>query len=95
MRILLVPDCVRVWDNARIATMNPNLPGLGVIEPGAIAARGEKILFVGPAGELPAFPNCERIDCQGAWITPGLVDCHTHLPFAGWRAQEYGARRLT
>jgi imidazolonepropionase len=92
MRILLVPDRVRVWDNARIATMNPNLPGLGVIEPGAIAARGENILFVGPAGELPAFPNCERIDCEGAWITPGLVDCHTHLVFAGDRAAEFEMR---
>ena len=85
-------DRVRVWDNARIATMNPRLPGLGVIEGGAIAARGEQIVFVGPAGELPAFTSCARTDCQGAWITPGLVDCHTHLVFAGDRAAEFEMR---
>ena len=85
-------DRVRVWDNARIATMDPRLPGLGVIEGGAIAARGEQIVFVGPAGELPAFTSCERTDCQGAWITPGLVDCHTHLVFAGDRAAEFEMR---
>ena len=85
-------DRVRVWDNARIATMDPKLPGLGVIEGGAIAARGKQIVFVGPAGELPAFTSCERTDCQGAWITPGLVDCHTHLVFAGDRAAEFEMR---
>jgi imidazolonepropionase len=87
-----VPDRVRVWDNARIATMDPTLPGLGVIEGGAIAARGEQIVFVGPGRELPAFADCERTDCQGAWITPGLVDCHTHLVFAGNRAAEFEMR---
>ena len=85
-------DRVRVWDNARIATMDPKLPGLGIIEGGAIAARGEQIIFVGAAGDLPAFPSCERTDCQGTWITPGLVDCHTHLVFAGDRAGEFEMR---
>ena len=85
-------DRIRVWDNARLATMDPAREGLGVIEGGAIAARGEKIVFVGPGKELPALPNAERVDCQGAWITPGLVDCHTHLVFAGDRAAEFEMR---
>ena len=85
-------DRIRVWDNARLATMDPAREGLGVIEGGAIAARGEQIVFVGPGKELPALPNAERVDCQGAWITPGLVDCHTHLVFAGDRAAEFEMR---
>ena len=85
-------DRIRVWDNARLATMDPARAGLGVIEGGAIAARGEQIVFVGPGKELPALPNAERVDCQGAWITPGLVDCHTHLVFAGDRAAEFEMR---
>jgi imidazolonepropionase len=87
-----VLDRVRVWDNARLATMDPEREGLGVIEDGAVAARGEQIVFVGPGKELPALPNAERVDCQGAWITPGLVDCHTHLVFAGDRAAEFEMR---
>ena len=85
-------DRIRVWDNARLATMDPAREGLGVIEGGAIAACGEQIVFVGPRKELPALPNAERVDCQGAWITPGLVDCHTHLVFAGDRAAEFEMR---
>jgi imidazolonepropionase len=87
-----VLDRVRVWENARLATMDSARNGLGVIEGGAIAARGEQIVFVGPGKELPALPNAERVDCQGAWITPGLVDCHTHLVFAGDRAAEFEMR---
>jgi imidazolonepropionase len=87
-----VLDRVRVWDNARLATMDPGREGLGVIEGGAVAARGERIVFVGPGKELPALPSAERVDCQGAWITPGLVDCHTHLVFAGDRAAEFEMR---
>jgi imidazolonepropionase len=87
-----VPDRVRIWDNARLATMDPRKPGLGIIEGGAVAARGERIVFVGRADELPSFHDAVRIDCEGAWITPGLVDCHTHLVFAGDRAAEFEMR---
>jgi imidazolonepropionase len=80
---------MKVWRNARLATLNPRLPGLGVIEDGAVAADGERIVYVGPGADAPAG---EAIDCEGRWITPGLIDCHTHLVHAGDRAHEFELR---
>ncbi|WP_309090475.1 imidazolonepropionase [Phenylobacterium sp.] len=80
---------MRVWRNARLATLSPRLPGLGVIEDGAVAAEGERIVYVGPSADAPAG---EAIDCEGRWITPGLIDCHTHLVHAGDRAHEFELR---
>jgi len=64
--------------------------GLGVIEHGAVAATGDTITYVGPDAEAP--DAAEIIDCDGRWITPGLIDCHTHLVHAGNRAKEFEAR---
>jgi imidazolonepropionase len=81
----------RVWLNARLATMTGN--GLGIVESGAVAAKDGRIAFAGPAKDLPTgWDAAERIDCQGRWITPGLVDCHTHLVFGGDRAHEFELR---
>ena len=84
----------RIWRNARLATMSPSLPGLGVVDGGAIVARAGRIVFAGPAAEVPAalMPDAEIIDCEGRWITPGLIDCHTHLVHAGNRANEFEMR---
>lgn len=84
----------RLWTNARIATLDPSLPGLGVIEGGAILAEGERIVWVGAMGDLPAGAggDAERIDLEGRWITPGLIDCHTHLVHGGDRAREFEMR---
>lgn len=82
----------RIWRNARLATLAPVLPGLGVIERGAIAARNGRIIYVGPEEGLPTKIAAETIDCEGRWITPGLVDCHTHLVFGGNRAREFELR---
>ncbi|WP_029349643.1 imidazolonepropionase [Bosea sp. 117] len=84
--------CDRVWRGARIATLAPEAAGLGVIEGGVIAARDGRIAYVGPADAAPAFEAGETIDCEGRWITPGLVDCHTHLIFGGNRAHEFELR---
>jgi len=67
------------------------------IEDGALVTQGERIVWVGRTGELPMpwrsdASGAERRDLGGAWVTPGLVDCHTHLVFAGTRAKEYGER---
>jgi imidazolonepropionase len=78
----------RLWTNARLATMTGD--GLGVVEHGAIAAQGGRIAFAGPAADAPAAG--ETIDCGGRWITPGLIDCHTHLVHAGSRANEWAMR---
>jgi imidazolonepropionase len=80
----------RVWTNARIATCSAGAEGLGVIEYGAIAATGGRISFVGPAKDAPGAN--EVIDCGGRWITPGLIDCHTHLVHGGNRAHEFELR---
>ncbi|MEI9849859.1 MAG: imidazolonepropionase [Sphingomonas sp.] len=78
----------RLWTNARIATMAGD--GLGVVEDGAVAAAGGTIAYAGPAAQAP--DAAEIIDCQGRWITPGLIDCHTHLVHAGNRAREFELR---
>jgi len=66
-----------------------------VYERGAVVTRGAAIEWVGPEQELPAGMRPERtIELAGRWLTPGLVDCHTHLVFAGQRsAESRGARR--
>lgn len=85
-------QCDRVWRDARLATMREDLPGLGVIEDGVVAAQGDRIVFAGPASEAPALNASETIRCDGRWITPGLIDCHTHLVHAGNRAHEFELR---
>ena len=82
----------RLWNHARIATLDPSREGLGVIEDGAIASRDGRIAWVGPSAELPAFEAKERTDLGGRWITPGLIDCHTHLVYGGNRAHEFELR---
>ena len=84
--------CDRLWTNARLATLASGQPGLGVVEPGVIAAAGGRIAYAGPADEAPAFTADEVIDCDGRWITPGLIDPHTHLVFGGDRAAEFEQR---
>ena len=83
----------RVWHNARIATLRDDLPDLGVIEHGLVAARDGRIAFAGARSDFPSDADAaEQIDCEGRWITPGLVDCHTHLVFGGDRAREFELR---
>ncbi|MGY3604370.1 MULTISPECIES: imidazolonepropionase [unclassified Bradyrhizobium] len=83
----------RIWHNARLATMREDLPDLGVIEHGLIAARDGRIVYAGTQSDFPRDADAtERIDCAGRWITPGLVDCHTHLVFGGNRAHEFELR---
>jgi imidazolonepropionase len=83
----------RIWHDARLATVRADLPDLGAIEHGVIAARDGRIVFAGAQSDFPVDADAiERIDCAGRWITPGLVDCHTHLVFGGNRAHEFELR---
>ncbi len=85
---------IRLWRNARLATMADSAAGLGIVEDGAIAARDGLIVYAGPEADMPAAfsQNAENVDCEGRWITPGLIDCHTHLVHAGNRANEFEMR---
>lgn len=85
-------DCDRVWTNARLTTLAPSAPGLGVVEAGVVAAKDGRILYAGPAAEAPALNPRETVDCEGRWITPGLIDPHTHLIHGGDRAHEFELR---
>nr|WP_195164871.1 imidazolonepropionase [Mesorhizobium sp. NBSH29] len=85
---------VQIWKNARLASFREADQGLGIVERGAVAARNGRIVFAGPQAELPAEAEAGAIitDCEGRWITPGLIDCHTHLVHAGTRANEFEMR---
>jgi imidazolonepropionase len=76
---------------ASIATLDGE--GYGAIADGAIAWRDGRLAWVGERSALPADASADQhIDFGGGWITPGLVDCHTHLVFAGDRAGEFEMR---
>ena len=83
----------RIWHNARLATMRGDRADLGEIERGLVAARDGRIVYADAQSDFPVDADAvERIDCGGRWITPGLVDCHTHLVFGGNRAHEFELR---
>ena len=84
--------CERIWRNARLATLAPDRPGLGEVMDGVVASRDGRIVYAGAGADAPDLDAPETIDCQGRWITPGLIDCHTHLVFGGDRAHEFELR---
>ena len=87
-----------MWDrlltDCRVATMDP-APGnsLGIIDNGAIGIQDGRIVRVGSRTELAGNRAREVTPLDGAWVTPGLIDCHTHLIFGGNRADEHAMRR--
>ncbi|MDM4766008.1 imidazolonepropionase [Pelomonas sp. SE-A7] len=82
----------QVWNNARLATLAGDQPW-GWVEQGALVTEGEHIVWVGEASQLPAGLEVEaEHDLQGAVVTPGLIDCHTHLVYGGQRAREFELR---
>jgi len=83
-----------LWRNVRLATLDPQKQGLGIVEKGALVTEGGRISYVGSEDELPvaAIERAEITDLEGRWVTPGLVDCHTHIVFGGNRAREFEMR---
>lgn len=83
----------RVLINAHLATM---ADGYGIVRSAAVGMKDDRIAWVGPMSALPAAPeklaNTVR-DVFGKWVTPGLIDCHTHLVYAGNRANEFAMRQ--
>src|SRR5436309_14540524 len=82
--------CDRIWSNARLLTL---ADGLGVVEDGLIAAKDGQIVYAGPRSDAPSdLDAADRVRLDGRWVTPGLIDCHTHLVYAGDRAHEFELR---
>lgn len=84
--------CDTLWHNANLMTLDDANGGLGLVRDGVVAARDGRIVHVGPADAAPVFEADHRIKCEGRWISPGLIDCHTHLVYAGNRAGEFEQR---
>lgn len=81
-----------VWLNGHLATMRNGGAAFGEVPTGAVAITGGRIAWVGRSADLPEHdlgPETELHDVEGAWMTPGLIDCHTHLVFGGDRADEF------
>jgi imidazolonepropionase len=83
-------DCLYV--DARIATMDPvRASSYGALDHGAVGVSNGRIAYIGPAANAPAAK--ERATLNGRWLTPALIDCHTHLVFGGNRAAEFEMRQ--
>ncbi len=84
---------VKVWTDVTLLTMSENGTPYGMIRDGAIIARNGKIDWVGKASALPELANgADIISCGGKYMTPGLIDCHTHLIYGGNRIAEFEER---
>ena len=81
---------MKIWQNCHIATMQNG--SYSIIKDAALITDGEKISWLGEMKNLPSHPNATIIDLAGAWLTPGLIDCHTHSVFGGNRSIEFEQR---
>jgi imidazolonepropionase len=85
----------QVWIGANIATMVAGAAPYGNLKDAALAVKGERIAWIGSAAEArsrAAAQNLSPRDAQGLWMTPGLIDCHTHLVYGGNRVEEFEKR---
>jgi len=79
--------------NANLATMNPQIVApYGTITDAALGVKDGRIAWLGRRADIPNYEAGKIYDCENAWLTPGLVDCHTHLVFGGNRASEFELR---
>lgn len=94
MKIMTASHWQQLIINVNIATMTEGGNGYGEIKGGALAISNGKIAWLGAMADLPSYDAKQLtvIDGQGQWLTPGLIDCHTHLVFGGSRANEFEMR---
>lgn len=85
------PERTLVYQGAHLITL-AHSTDWGVVRDGAVAVRAGRILWVGRLADLPACLDGERRSCDGLWMTPGLIDCHTHLVYGGDRIGEFERR---
>ncbi|MDH4874820.1 imidazolonepropionase [Pseudomonas sp. BN515] len=79
-----------LWHNCHAATMQGGK--YSIIEDAVLLTYAGRIEWIGPRAELPSIPYDVEVDLNGAWVTPGLIDCHTHLVFGGDRSREFEQR---
>ncbi|MCF5950854.1 imidazolonepropionase, partial [Xanthomonas perforans] len=84
--------CDVLWHNAQLMTLDATDGGLGIVDDGIVACRHGHIVYAGAAAQAPALQPDSAHDCRRRWISPGLIDCHTHLVYAGNRANEFEQR---
>ncbi len=87
----------QVWIGANLATMVPDAAPYGAVNHAALATREDRIAWIGPAQQAAQIAATQHIpvrDVTGCWITPGLIDCHTHLVYGGNRVAEFEQRLL-
>jgi imidazolonepropionase len=85
----------QVWIGANIATMVAGAQPYGNLRNAALAVKGERIAWIGPAADArrkAAALSVPVQDAPGSWMTPGLIDCHTHLVYGGNRVEEFEKR---
>lgn len=88
----LHPEWDALWINIHLATLSADT-GYGEIRNGAIAVKDGRIAWIGEQSDLPPDHGTPQIhDGEGCWLTPGLIDCHTHIVYAGDRSDEFEAR---
>jgi imidazolonepropionase len=86
---------LQIWRHATIASMAPGPSAWGLVEHGSLVTEGQSIKWLGPDAKLPAAlaqGASHEHDLGGALVTPGLIDCHTHLVYGGQRANEFELR---
>lgn len=87
-----------VWDcvlyNATLATMTGGGLPYGRVDDGAIAFKGARVAWTGPSRDMPeqAYRCTHQVDCEQRLLTPGMIDCHTHMVYGGNRAREFEMR---
>lgn len=87
-----MPVCTNIGQLATCPSDKPQSDA-GLISSAAIVWRDEKIEWVGPEKDLPEkYSEEDALDCEGRLVVPGLIDCHTHLCFGGWRGDEFEMR---
>jgi imidazolonepropionase len=82
----------KIWTNVNLMTMQEDAGPYGLFNNAAIVVRDGLIEWLGPKDQLGNYPNAEFIDGKGAYMTPGLIDCHTHLVYGGNRIDEFEKR---
>ncbi len=81
-----------LWINANLATFSASSSDYGSQENAALAVKNGRIAWLGSMEEVAGFDAVEIYDARGKWISPGLIDCHTHLVYGGNRAREFEMR---